>query len=341
MTPRYLFIGSNASWGTSESRRRALVRLEREVVSVAYEAYQTTLKLLARLEVRTALGPWPWRLNAVVLQKARVLRPDIVWVERGTLIWPRMLEQIRDMGCLLVHYNTDDLLNSQNFWRNLYRTIPLYDVHITTNIPNVSELPAMGACSVIQSQLGYDDELCFPHELSQEDKLRLGADVSFIGHWEPATEEMLQYALDQQINSRIRGHNWHKAQSSMLRRIAKDGPIYLDEYAKAICAAKINLGIVSAWNRNQTAGRTFEIPACGGFLLAPRTEEVSQFYRENEEVVFYEDRQEMVDKARFYLKHDGERKHIADAGCRRCMTSGYSWLDRVRGLVTQIEQRLR
>jgi spore maturation protein CgeB len=340
MNPHYLFVGSNAAWGTSESRRRALVRFGREAVSVAYEPYRSTLKLLARLEARTALGPWPSRLNLGVLRQVRMIRPEIVWVERGTLIWPRTLEQIQDMGCLLVHYNTDDLLNPRNLWSNFFRTIPLYDVHITTNIPNVSELPSMGARFVIRSQLGYDDELYYPRSLRQEDKQRLGADVSFIGHWETATEDLLRYALEHNVRVRIRGHNWHKVRSSVLKQIIREGPIYLDEYAQAICASRINLGIVSVWNRSQTAGRTFEIPACGSFLLAPRTEEATRVYAEDQGAVFFSDAEEMVDKVRFYLDHEVERKHIAEAGHKRCITSGYSWLDRIRGLIPKIEEKL-
>lgn len=340
MTPRYLYIGSNSSWGTCESRRRALVRLGREAILVPYEPYQSKLRPLSLFEVRTAVGLWPLRLNSAVLRTIRSARPDIVWVDKGTLIWPSTLERIRESGCLLVHYNTDDLLNPRHFWRNFNRTIPLYNVHITTNIPNSSELPTMGARLVIQSRLGYDDELYYPRELSEDDKLRFGADVSFIGHWEPATETLLQNALAQGVSVRIRGHNWHKARSSKLGLIAKDGPLYLDEYAKAICASKVNLGIVSAWNRNQTTGRTFEIPACGSFLLAPRTDEVMQFYEEGKEAVFYGDPQEMADKARFYLKCEVERQRIAEAGHQRCITSGYSWLDIMRNLVPQIEQRL-
>jgi spore maturation protein CgeB len=338
--PRYLFIGSSVSWGTSESRRRALVRLGRETSSLAYEPYQSRLKSLARIEVRTAMGPGPLRLNLAIVRAARAARPDIVWVDRGSLVWPGTLQRLRALHVLLVHYNTDDLRNPRNFWGNLCRAIPCYDVHITTNIPNQRDLPAMGAQCVISSQLAFDDELYAPRNFDVSEMQHWAASVRFIGHWEPATEELLLSGMESGLSIKIRGHNWHKARSPTLKRLGRAGPLYLEGYAKAIAASKINLGIVSTWNRNQTAGRTFEIPACGGFLLAPRTDEIGQLYDEDKEAVFFADARELADKALFYLAHDALRKHIAESGQRRCITSGYAWLDRMRSLVSPLEAKV-
>jgi spore maturation protein CgeB len=78
-------------------------------------------------------------------------------------------------------------------------------------------------------------------------------------------------------------------------------------------------------NYNQTASRSFEIPACGTFLLAVRTPQHLAAYAEGREAEFFGDHAELVRKARYYLEHPEERRAIARRGQQRCVSSGYSW----------------
>jgi len=78
-------------------------------------------------------------------------------------------------------------------------------------------------------------------------------------------------------------------------------------------------------NYNQTAARSYEIPACGTFLLAMRTPQHLESYVEGREAEFFETPDELVRKARFYLDHDAERRAIARAGHERCVGDQYTW----------------
>ena len=101
------------------------------------------------------------------------------------------------------------------------------------------------------------------------------------------------------------------------------------------------IGIVSKWNRNHTASRTFQIPALGAFLLHERNELVSQYFREGVEAEFFDSDDELLEKCRHYLAHPEERRRIAEAGRRRVIESGYSEPDRVRELLPAIDAALR
>ena len=102
------------------------------------------------------------------------------------------------------------------------------------------------------------------------------------------------------------------------------------EYARAIRCFDVNVGIVSKWNRNHTASRTFQIPAIGGFLLHERNEVVTRYFREGVEAEFFGSADELLEKCRHYLAHPEERRRVAEAGRRRCHESGYFEVDRVR-----------
>lgn len=53
--------------------------------------------------------------------------------------------------------------------------------------------------------------------------------------------------------------------------------------------------------------RTFEIPMSGGLELASYTEELSNYFKEDKEIVLYRSKEEMLDKARFYLDKKNEK----------------------------------
>ena len=71
-------------------------------------------------------------------------------------------------------------------------------------------------------------------------------------------------------------------------------------------------------------------------MLAERTDEHLELFEEGKEAEFFTSREEMLEKARYYLAHSQERQRIAAAGRERCLRSGYSYHDRLRKILTQI-----
>lgn len=52
--------------------------------------------------------------------------------------------------------------------------------------------------------------------------------------------------------------------------------------------------------------RTFEIPMAGGLEFSQRSEELCEYFEEDKEIVLFDGQEEMLEKARFYLKEESD-----------------------------------
>ncbi len=84
--------------------------------------------------------------------------------------------------------------------------------------------------------------------------------------------------------------------------------------------AKINLNISLKCIRTGVPLRVFDVLSCGGFLLTNFQAELPELFNLGEELVCYQSMEELVALADFYLKHEDERRRIAENGKRRIET---------------------
>jgi hypothetical protein len=345
---RILFVGDVAPYLTTRARRDAMVELGFPVETVDPTRFvRSRSRWVSVLTYRTLLTPGVFAFNRELLECADRFRPDVLWLEKGTYVFPRTFWRLRrDPSWLLVYHNTDDWKLQGPIatlhWRFLRRTLSEYDVHITSNLWNVDEFRQAGFPRVVHMELAANPAVRDPGELPEAERRALGGPVGFIGHWEPVTERRLLHLVRHDVPLKIYGWGWDDTEATAaLSQAIQHRPVIGDEYARAIVAFDINLGIVSKWNRNHTASRTFQIPALGGFLLHERNDVVTRYFEEGVEAEFFDSDDELLEKCRHYLAHPEERRRIAAAGRRRCIESGYFEPDRVRQVLPVLEEAVQ
>lgn len=95
------------------------------------------------------------------------------------------------------------------------------------------------------------------------------------------------------------------------------------DYAAAILASKVCLGLLSKGNRDKHTTRSLEIPSLGGLFCAERTSEHLALYEEDREAVFWSSAEECAEKCLALLKDEPRRRAIAEAGHRRALKNGW------------------
>ena len=70
-------------------------------------------------------------------------------------------------------------------------------------------------------------------------------------------------------------------------------------------------------------------------MIAQRSDDHSRLFEEGQETVLFRTDDELLEKVRYYLEHEGERTAIAKAGRLRCLASGYSETERMSLMIDQ------
>jgi spore maturation protein CgeB len=350
---KILFLGQISEGQTSRMRMRALSRLGYNVEGVQTARPWSNISWLQRQwQRRLGSGNTVKQINELVLGKAREFRPDIVWAEKQEFLTAETIDEIRRLGARLIHFTPDPYFSLE--WKRtrlMDTAIGAFDVLVYCKTYERPAYERLGK-PVVYMPLGYCDEVHRP--LPAPDG-HWNCEVGFLGGWEPRREHLLHDVAASGARLKIRGGYWNFLRDGrwslrrhiILKQLAggesfsfhKDallsdalqgGEVYADDYARALTGAKIGLGFLRKVCPDQHTTRTFEIPACGSLLLADRTSEHEEFFREGREAEFFASSAELVDKVSFYRKNEASRRQIASAGRTRCETGRYAYVHRLR-----------
>ncbi len=149
----------------------------------------------------------------------------------------------------------------------------------------------------------------------------------------------MDYLAKNGIKINIFGSGWNKKefQNSHKNMIINKFDLVREDYSNAISCSKISLCFLRKANRDLHTSRSIEIPACSGFMVAERTDEHKSLFKEDKEVVYFNTKEELLEKVRYYLKNEEARKKIAKAGYERSKKSKYSYDDMVDKILKAID----
>ena len=340
MSLRILYLGEN--WYGS-CARACCYSLRRAGCDVTDIDVQTIVPQWRRRSNRAIIRLLHSRIvreyNQLILDTAARVQPDILFAFKGSFAESRTLEILRQSKVTLYNYYPDTSPTAHDPY--LAESIRAYDCIFYTkkfwakNLPEVLE-----GRRLVFVPHGYDPEVHRPLPLDQEDISRYGHDVTIVATHTAYKEHLLSELVRRlpEIDLHIYGNGWReRSRSPELRPCIHGFALCGSEYAKSIRASRICLGIMSGKVKGVTQGdetttRTFEIPACGGFMLHERTPEVLELYQEDKEVACFGSLEELAEKIQFYLAHPREREAIARAGHERCVPA-YSYDNRVKEIL--------
>jgi len=297
-------------------------------------------RLWRRVQNKFLFGPAVIKINSDLVQLADRYRPELVFIYRGTHIFPRTINAIRSIvpGCIFLGYNNDDPFaegHSRLLWRHFLESTASYDLMFAYRHHNLVDFQRIGAKQVELLRSWYLPDSNRPMQLSANDILQYGCDVVFIGHLEnDGRLQLLEEIARHGINLRVFGppYEWNQAleESEILRHLSPVQLVWGEEYNKALCGAKIALCFFSKLNRDTYTRRCFEIPAAGTLMLSEYSDDLASLYREGEEADFFRNKEELIQKVTHYTENESSRLEVAANGRKRVVLDGHDIVSRMK-----------
>lgn len=258
-------------------------------------------------------------------------QPEVIWLFKGMEIRPQTLEKLKKKGCRLVNYNLDhpfEFASKGSGNQNVRDAIELYDLHISysrhiihqlnTKFPNLSTA-----------------YLPFGHALQEEvfDQVEQESEINsvcFIGEPDENRANFIRSIVDQQLSIHVYGRNWAKFLTPS-KAIQINPPVFGSNYWRTLRKYRVQLNIFRPHNKGSHNMRSFEIPAVGGIMLAPRTQEHQASFTEGKEAFYYESKEETLEQIRLLLNMDmAASQQIRQNARKRSIDGGYSYTCRAQ-----------
>ena len=128
-----------------------------------------------------------------------------------------------------------------------------------------------------------------------------------------------------------------KAPSSDFQNlISRSNSLTFDEMSQCYSRHSLSLCVTELWNTyllkrpiHKLHLRTFEVPMSGGLQISSRCNELSNYYEEDVEAIYYSSGEEMIDKCHFYLNDENAliRQKIKAAARARSLRD-HTWKHR-------------
>jgi len=131
---------------------------------------------------------------------------------------------------------------------------------------------------------------------------------------------------------------------------SKNGQVTLDQMVEIFNKTKVNLNFTGLSSKTsikkelninhrltQMKGRIAEIALCGGFVLSEYVPGIEEVFDINKEIVIFRNKEEMIEKIKYYLQYEDEREAIAKNGYVRALKD-YGISTAIPKLINRIEE---
>lgn len=278
--------------------------------------------------------------NADILAEADHVRPQVMLTVKGNYITAATLDGLRARDILTVNFYPDRDFDHDGMPPD---ALDHYDLVVTTKRYQLPYLrQRLGAERVAFVDHGYVPQVHRRRTPPGETPHHLW-DVCFIGNASPDKLAWLD-AVARSLGDRrmiVVGHHWRAlAKGTAVAPYVLGGALHGDHFARATEHSRVNIAVhhgqggAQGW-ADDVSTRSFEIPACGGFMLHVDNAEIRDLFVPGEEMDVFATADELVTKVDHYLRDDDRRIAAADAGHARAVPA-YSLHRRAEELASEI-----
>jgi len=238
----------------------------------------------------------------VIQRKVNRINPDLILVYSKDIPYQVLKNNVKKYTTAIFYPDIKVPLDEK-----LVRFGRMVDYLFITNKSQLAELKSLGIKNPIFCMQGCDRN---EHRVIFTKNRKWASEVAFIGR--PSNEYRIK--LLQLINQ----HYYLKAWGAKWQTFGFACPkkhVYPKDFARICYQSKIILGCDYRHDMEvNTSNRTWITLGCGGFLLTNYSPGLESIFTKGVHIEWYHSQEECLDLIDYYLKHEQQRKKIAQSG---------------------------
>ena len=334
---RLAFVGPLWTGSTTVQRLHAFQRTPDVLVTSLDTGDRCNEATLVDRVAHKVRRPIDWNdLNGRVTSFASKVRPDVMFFDNVKVMQRATLQRLRDdYRVTTVFYTPDNVIARHNSSRQLEASWPEWAVVFTTKRFNVPDFAARGVRNVHLVGNAFDPDVHRPMEPAEVGPDYERFDVVFAGY----VEQERRRSINQLAAAGLRVVLYGDAQrwGGMHANVTLRPPAYHLDYSRAMHTGKVALCFLRKINRDTVTTRSIEIPAMARPMIAERTDEHDALFADGREYLGFSSGDELVSVVRRLVDDQPRRERLRLAGRERCLSAGYSTIDRAREMLTAID----
>lgn len=233
------------------------------------------------------------KINSNIVKTLNDVNLDYIFISKGLFIAKKTIVYIKKKypELKIIYFSNDNINLTHNTSISVRNYLKYIDLIVTMKIPSYR----LSYKNVLYIDKSYSPVHHFPVDIEKK------FDILFIGTYEKERYLSLLYISNKGLNVTVFGNDWNHVKSTSNLNIKYHSVIGKD-YREYISSSYITLCFLRKKNKDTQTSRSFEIPACGGFILAERSGEHEMIFNENENAVFFSNNDELYKKCLYYLK---------------------------------------
>lgn len=225
----------------------------------------------------------------------------------------KTIREIEKLGVPTINLALDDYLKFKGYptltgWSGAKDLAKYFTINITSYKESCERYLYEGAIPLYLPEGGNSDVYKPMPGVSRD------IDVAFVGKNYGMREEIVRFLKDNGVKIEVMGRGW------------PSGGVPLEKMIETYSRAKIAIGFSDSRGSGHydLPGRDFEVPLMGPMYLTEWNPKIGEWYDVGKELVLYKDRQDLLEKIRYYLSHEDERAAIAIRGRDRALQE-HTW----------------
>lgn len=301
------------------------------IIGLMQKPYNTANYLVtAATEIGLPVAPFDPLSEGATLEtlekKIEAHRPTHALIQRGHGFKAEWNEALRRKGIFTILWYPDPDVPA--WLAPLARSVDFFFTMAEGNIPRWKEV---GVRRIAWLSQGFEPSFFKVDAISEEERRFYGSDVAFIGNIDSTNHYLSRrYKLKRVLREGFRLKWWGPRLGrkpvnlaiffSALGRAYGGRFVYGREFAKVVQSSKIVLAFDRHTDiRLSMSARMYTAVGCGAFYLCEEMEGLETVLVPDKEIVTFNGDDEMIEKIRYYLPREAERRMIAQAGRERVL----------------------